>query len=45
MKSLIMLSTVLLTGACGLYFLVLYFKIDKIKDEVDEIKRKMVEEE
>lgn len=29
----------------GVYFLILYFKIDKIKDEVAEIKRKMEGEE
>ena len=27
----------------GVYFLILYFKIDNIKDKVDEIKRKMGE--
>jgi len=34
---------VLLSIVCGVYYLMLYFKMDKIEDKVNEIKRKMEE--
>jgi hypothetical protein len=35
---------VFLTIVCGVYYLMLYFKMDKIESKVNEIKRKMEEE-
>lgn len=44
MTRLVMWIAVLMTLVTGVYFLILYFKIDKIENEVNEIKRKKEEE-
>jgi len=41
----IMAIVLAMTAMIGVYYLILYFKIDRIGDEVNEIKRKMDEEE
>ena len=43
MTNLLMFIPVVLTVVAGIYFLILYWKIDNIKDDIKEIKRKMEE--